>query len=128
MLSLFRKKSKRTVVPIAADKGPWFHAVWVRKMLPDPGAQNYAYETLALAPMTPIGPGIATRRPLFPPMNSPQPYVTQQGVLVGIPTTAGQIYGAPLYNPGVGFSAPNGAYESGSPYPIYPILPAGAAT
>ena len=35
---------------------------WIRKQLPTPGAMNYAFETLALAESTAIGPGIAQRQ------------------------------------------------------------------
>lgn len=78
--------------------GTSYKAVFERKPMPDPGAQNYAWETLALPAFTPIGPGnvaIAMRPLPF----GPPPLLTQQGAIVrGIPTTAGQIIGQPLIN------------------------------
>lgn len=35
---------------------------WVRKELPGPGASNYAFDSLALAESTPIGPGVRQRQ------------------------------------------------------------------
>lgn len=78
--------------------GVVYRGVHEQKRMPDPGAQAYAWETLALPAYTPIGPGnhaISFRAmPLGPP-----PLMTQQGAIVrGIPTTAGQIIGQPLIN------------------------------
>ncbi len=35
---------------------------WVRKQLPGPGAMNYAFDSLALAESTAIGPGVRQRQ------------------------------------------------------------------
>lgn len=72
---------------------------WVRKQLPGPGAMNYAYDSLALAESTPIGPGVRQRQywatisaPLFMP-NITRPMSGYGGV------AQGQYIGQPLYDP-----------------------------
>lgn len=37
---------------------------WERKNMLSPGANAYAFETLALAEFTPVGPSIVTRQPM----------------------------------------------------------------
>lgn len=97
----FRKK-RRVVIP--REKGP-FHMVWQKRELPGPGVKNYAYETLALFPVTPAGPTVNVRQPHAFDMEQPlQPMVFNAVPTNGIPTTAGQIFSAPLYEPGVGFT------------------------
>jgi hypothetical protein len=73
---------------------------WVRKQLPNPGAQNYAFETLALFETTPIGAAVAQRR-MFKVIQPPQLYIHGQAVttsgLGGV--YAGQMALQPLYDP-----------------------------
>ena len=68
--------------------------------MPSPGAMRYAWESLGLEQFTPIGPGVATRKPIVPLPGGDQPYVGLAVRLDGIPTVAGQVVGQPLYNPG----------------------------
>lgn len=99
MFGLFKKK--RTVV-IPRKKGP-FHLVWHKTHQPSPGVMNYAYETLALFPVTPAGPTVNVRQPhRFNPLQPLQPVVTNAVPVQGIPTTAGQIFGQPLFDPDTG--------------------------
>lgn len=72
---------------------------WVRKRLNGPGAMNYAFESLALAESTPIGPGVRQRKfwatvesPLFVPDMS-RPSSGYGGVLHG------QAIYQPLFDP-----------------------------
>jgi hypothetical protein len=74
-----------------------YKAVWQRKPMPDPGAQNYAWESLAMAQFAPSGPSVATRKPIISTMG--QMYVGKAVVLNGIPTMAGGIVGQPLMDP-----------------------------
>jgi len=91
-----------------------YHAVWERKRMPDPGAQNYAWETYGLPPFTPIGTGIPTQQPLI--ATSEQVYTMQAVSLVGMPTVSGQILGQPLFDPNV-----PGGYASGMAHMISPL-------
>jgi len=76
-----------------------YHGVHRQKGLPDPGAQNYAWETLALPAFTPIGPGIHAISQRLMPLGPP-PMISQQGgIVTGIPTQAGQFIHQPLLNP-----------------------------
>lgn len=72
---------------------------WVRKRLNGPGAMNYAFDTLALAESTPIGPGVRQRTfwatvqaPLFV-TNPLAPYAGLGGVVHG------QFIAQPLLDP-----------------------------
>lgn len=47
---------------------------WVRKRLPSPGVQNYAFETLGLVEYTPIGAGVNARQ-FFAVTQPPQVYL-----------------------------------------------------
>ncbi len=78
------------------DQGT-FRIVYERKPMPDPGAQNYAYESLGLVAFPPAGPSITIRQPretVFPQM-----YATHAIPQNGIPLVAGQIFGQPLFDP-----------------------------
>jgi hypothetical protein len=107
---------KRKAPPVDPNAGEGNYLnVWERKDMPDPGAQAYAWETLGLEPFSPIGPGVRTRigiKPLFA-----QVYTEQAVILNGIPTTAGQIFGQPLFDP----SAPGSGYTMGLALPGSPL-------
>ncbi len=76
-----RKPKKQTVVEGGARESGFFHMFWQRQSMPDPGAMNYAYESLGLCPFYPIGPSVTTRQPISPIANAPQPYY-QKAVFV----------------------------------------------
>lgn len=73
---------------------------WTRKRLPDPGAQNYAFETLGLVEFTPIGPAIGADIVLMK-TQPPAFYISNSMVVInglgGL--AAGQIILQPLINP-----------------------------
>lgn len=73
---------------------------WQRKRLPTPGAQNYAFETLALFETTPIGPAVAQRK-FFKVLQPQQIYFG--GITVPITglggLAAGQYVMQPLVDP-----------------------------
>lgn len=119
MRNPFRKKDVNIVDPGATPfktlPTPGYEQVWERKAMPDPGAQNYAFETLQLAPFTPIGPTERTRQPLVP--TSPQIYVNYGALLSGMGTIAGQMVGQPLFDPNV----PGNGYTSGNPNSYSPL-------
>jgi hypothetical protein len=75
-----------------------FH--WEKKKQLSPGAMAYAFETLALAEFTPIGPSVASRH-LFQTVQPPQLYVNNMVVnttgLGGL--YAGQYISQPLLDP-----------------------------
>lgn len=77
--------------------------VWERKELPSPGAMNYAFETLALAPESEISGAVAQRQQLSL-ITSGQLYKYQDVVLQGVPLVSGQILGQALYDPAVGYT------------------------
>lgn len=112
MWNPFRKKG---LPPVIVNMAGGFEQVWVRKRMPDPGAESYAYESEDLPLMTPIGAGVAVRVPLFKPLSrGPQPYFPRQQVaLQGFGTVSGGIVSQPLFNPqypaygGVGFRRAN---------------------
>lgn len=98
-MGLFRKR-KTVVVP--REKGP-FHLVWHKTTQPTPGVMGYAYESLALFPVTPAGPTVNVRQPhAFDTRQPLQPMVANAVTTRGIPTTAGQLFGQPLYDPDAG--------------------------
>ena len=76
---------------------------WEKKRLPTPGAQNYAFETLALYELTPIGPGVSQRK-FFKVLQPPQNYIPAQALtttgLGGV--AAGQVFFQPLLDPYAG--------------------------
>lgn len=76
--------------------------VWERKPLPSPGAMNYAYETLALAPQSEISGAVAQRQTLS--LFGRQVYKYQDAWLAGFGTVSGQIIGQPLYDPQSGYT------------------------
>lgn len=77
--------------------------VWVRKELPSPGAMNYAYETLALAPQSEISGAVAQRQTLSL-FAGKQVYKYQDAALQGIGTVSGQVISQPLYDPNSGYT------------------------
>lgn len=83
-----------------------FHQVWEEKQLPGPGAQNFAYESLALPEFTPVGPGVGIRQQIVP-LEEPL-YVYQAVIPQGIPIVAGTVVMQPLFDPRSdnGFPAP----------------------
>jgi hypothetical protein len=84
--------------------GDTFHQVWEQKRLPGPGVQNYAYETLALAPTTPVGPGVGIDEQIVP-FHEPM-YAYQAVPLQGIGTVAGTFQLQPLFDPATGYAGP----------------------
>jgi len=103
MFRLFnRRKEKIVEIPRDPPEG-LYQGVWEKKRMPSPGAQAYAWETLGLAPFTPIGPAVTTRVGIHPLPGTPQPVSLQAVPLDGIPTTAGQVIGQPLFDPASGF-------------------------
>lgn len=83
--------------------GGTYHAVFERKPQPDTGgALDYAWESLDLAQFTPIGPGTSVRRQLRPTQPAGLYFEENQVWQNGIPTTAGQITHAPLFDPNTG--------------------------
>jgi len=73
---------------------------WVKKDLPDPGAQNYAFESLGLTEFTPIGAGVAQRQ-MFNVLQPPSLFVNGQMLLTsGVGgVAAGQVIFQPLIDP-----------------------------
>lgn len=94
LLKLFRKRAPRDERFVNNNV---YNQSWERRPLPDPGAQNYAFETLDLYALTPVGPGVGQFNYIKP--LQAQTYVLQAVPLQGIPLTSGQIYGAPLGDP-----------------------------
>lgn len=121
------KKGARVNIP-ASSAPSLFGLVWERKRQPSPGAMQYAYESLALAPTTPIGAGVAVRRPLAVDQGE-QLYVGQSVPVQGIPTVAGTVVTQPLFVPdsGVGILR-SGMGIGNNPYPKFDTLPVGALT
>lgn len=98
-MGLFNRKR---VVTVPRARGP-FHLVWKKTRQPTPGVMNYAYESLALFPVTPAGPTVNVRQPhAFSPQQPMQPFAMNAVWTRGIPTTAGQLFGQPLYDPDAG--------------------------
>lgn len=117
MLGFFRKKKKVVEIPRDPPDG-LYQGVWEKKRQPSPGAQAYAWETLGLSQFTPIGPAVTTRVGIAPLPGTPQPYIRGKAVsLQGVPTTAGQIIGQPLFDPASGFVA-NPMPLVNNPYPF----------
>jgi len=121
-MGFFNRKPKVVVVP--RQRGP-FHLIWSKRTMPSPGVMNYAYESLALFPVTPAGPTVNVRQPhAFSPIQPQQPMVTNAVQTNGIPTTAGQIFQQPLYDPATGYT--RSAMGSGNvPYPNQGLVEAG---
>lgn len=101
MFSFLKRKRRASIVvqeaePISAA----FENVWVRKRMPDPGAQNYAFESEMLPLQTPIGAGVAVRHPTRPIQNGAQPYFpVQHTSLQGFGQVSGALVSQPLFNP-----------------------------
>lgn len=88
-----------------------FHVVYENKVQPDAGgARSYAYESLALAVHTAIGPNVAVRNQFY--ATAPGAYLKDTSVPVaGIPTQTGYVDHAPLFNP----DGQGGPIEAGYP-------------
>lgn len=88
-----------------------YHAVFERKPQPDAaGGLAYAWESLALAEFSPIGPSVARRGHWLITAAAGEWFPAQQIPVNGIPTTAGQLGGQPLFDqsgPGDGFTPPD---------------------
>lgn len=110
MFGFFRKRRKVVEIPRDPPEG-LYQGVWEKKRQPSPGAQAFAWETLSLAQFVPAGPSITVRQGIRPLAGTEQPYVGQAVNLDGVPTTAGQMVGQPLYDPNNGYV--------GSGLPIY---------
>lgn len=122
-----RKPKKQTITEGGSRKSGWFHMFWERQPMPDPGAMNYSYESLGLAPFTPIGAGVTTRQPMMPIGERPQPYYQKAVILNGIPTTSGTMVLSPLFDPQNGYTnlvTPLGVlpYDKHSPLPAGEII------
>ncbi len=122
MFGWFKKKGRVVIPRHAADSG--YRQVWQRKRLPGPGAMNMAFETLQLAQFPVSGPSIAVRDKMS--VIQPQQLAVEKSVsIAGIPTTAGQVLGQPLFDPksgmGIGVQPMNNV-----PYDKKGIAPAGA--
>lgn len=76
--------------------------VFERKPLPSPGAMNYAYETLALAPQSEISGAVANRSQLM--FIAQQVYKFQDVPLAGIGTVSGAMVTQPIFDPTVGYT------------------------
>lgn len=107
MLNIFRRKSKKIVeIPYNDPPPGMYQGVWERKRMPSPGAQRYAWQSLALAQFSPIGPSVSNRDAILPLSDFQQSYVAKAITLDGIPLTAGQIISQPLYDPDAGYGGP----------------------
>lgn len=95
---MFKRKPKLVKGNVGFDENPGtFHIVYERKAQPDFGALEYAYESLALPPMPPMGAGVGWSRPMveaYP--RTDQLSVAHTVLPAGIPQTAGFIYGQPM--------------------------------
>ena len=99
-----RKKHPADIVdgpPVRFSFAPGtFHLVYERKNQPDlGGAQDYAFESLALEQYTPIGPGTAVREQIRPTQPGGLWVQSNQVWNNGVPTVAGQIAYQPLIDP-----------------------------
>lgn len=125
MFGIFRKR--RTVV-VPRERGP-FHLVWHKTRQPSPGVMNYAYETLALFPLTPAGPTVNVRQPhAFDTRQPAQPLVMNAVTTQGVPTTAGQLFGSPLYDPDTGGFTRGAQGNQNVPYARQGLLDYGLPT
>lgn len=88
--------------------GGRYHAVFENRPQPTPGAMSYAYESLGLVQQAPSGPTVTVRRPRS--ITAPQVYVKQGAMIAGVPLTAGQVFGAPLFDPATGYVNERPAY------------------
>lgn len=116
MLKLFRRKPKVVEIPRDPPEG-LYQGVWEKRRMPSPGAQAYSWETLSLAQFTPIGPAVNTRIGIQPLPGTPQPVALKAVTLDGVPTTAGQVIGQPLFDPSQGFVNSNIPYGN-TPFPF----------
>lgn len=118
MFKLFRRTKKRIEIPHNDPPPGVFQAVWEKKRQPSPGAQAYAWETLGLAPFSPIGPSVNVRKGISPLAGIEQPVSLQAVVLNGVPTNAGQIYGQALFDPSVGIYTTGIEGVQNKPFPF----------
>lgn len=127
---IFGPKRQTQVVnkPRLVEDDGLYQAVWEAKKLPSPGAMNYAYETLGLAPFSPIGPTIRTRQPIIPMAQQQVVQTGQAVILQGMPTVSGQLVKGPLYDPATGTVGAPGEFQFNVPFDRHAIAPAGANT
>lgn len=116
MFNLFRRKPKVVEIPRDPPEG-LYQGVWEKKRQPSPGAQAYAWETLGLVQFVPSGPSITVRRGISVLPGAPQPAIGLAVPLNGVPLTAGQVVGQPLYDPAQGFVNSNMGYNQ-NPFPF----------
>lgn len=97
----FRKKPPSTPVAAVFGLGPGsFHQHFEQKVQPDiGGASIFAYESLALVPMSPIGAGVTLHDFIRPVGTDTPSYYDYSVKTVGLPTQAGTIYGQALFDP-----------------------------
>jgi hypothetical protein len=127
-MGLFRRKRKEKVsLPPKSSALGLVHMEWERQRQPSPGAMAYAWETLGLVPFSPIGSGIPATFHFRPLLSAPQPYSLKAVALDGVPTVAGGIMGAPLYNPTTGAFHSSANPFGGSPFAHPEIAAAGYA-
>jgi hypothetical protein len=99
-----RKKPPQTVEQQSAQScytrfNPNWRFTYERKRLPDPGAQNYAYENLGLVEFSPIG-AAESNRGQFRSLQPPTAYAYLSAWLQGVGgLSQGTIYGQPLIAP-----------------------------
>lgn len=127
MMSFFSRR-KRPKVIVRADTPAIRADVWVRKRMPDPGAENFAYETFELPPQTVIGPAVAVRHPRTATQVGAQPYFpVQHTSLQGIGQVSGSIKSQPLFNPKYNGYSGAQPLRMNDPMPRSEIIPAGSA-
>lgn len=102
-MRFFRRK-KKIEIPSNDPPAGMYQGVWEKKRQPSPGAQAYAWESLGLSEFTPIGAGVHTRIGIRPLPGANQPAIGLAVALNGVPTTAGQLFGQPLYDPALGYT------------------------
>lgn len=93
MFGFFKKRKVNTVKTV-----PGFRNAWGERAMPSPGAEAYAYLTLALVPFAPSGPTGLPRQSIN--AFSPQLYSARAVMVTGMPTVSGQLVHQPLINPG----------------------------
>lgn len=80
-------------------RGAGYHPAWVRKAMPDPGAEAYAWTRLALMPFSTMAIGTGTEPASHFRATTPGMVALQTITLQGIPTISGAVRGQPLYDP-----------------------------
>lgn len=119
---------KETPLPKPSYNG-WgapYHIAFERRELPDAGANQYAYTTLALPMETPIGPGVMPRASIQG--TAPSMYQRAQGVTLTTVGNPGQLTGAIVAQPLLNIDGPeNPLVGMQSDRPGSFMLPRGSA-